>query len=97
MIGLAGGLVVSALLVVPVIAGSVRQRIFGGDGMDFAFPGLILPLLILAGLIWLLTWVMPRFNRGDPALALIRDRYARGEIDDAEYARLRDGLRRDLR
>ena len=97
VIGLVGGLLLSALLIAPAIIAVASREPFGGHGREFGFPGLILPLLVLAGLVWLVTWIAPRLGEGDVALALVRERYARGEIDDAEYARLREGLRREDR
>jgi uncharacterized membrane protein len=97
LIGLVGGLLLSALLIVPAIIAAVSGERFGADGREFGFPGLILPLLVLAGLVWLVTWIAPRLGGRDAAFALVRERYARGEIDDAEYARLREGLRHEHR
>jgi uncharacterized membrane protein len=92
-----GGLFVSALVIVPTALAAFRRQAFGPEGFDQAFPGPILPLLVLAGLIWLATWIAPRLRRGDPALALIRERYARGEINDADYERLKEGLQNGSR
>jgi uncharacterized membrane protein len=95
LIGLVGGLLLSVLLIVPAIIAAVSREPFGAGGHGYGFPGLILPLLVLAGLVWLVTGIAPRLGGRDAAFALVRERYARGEIDDAEYGRLREGLRRD--
>lgn len=59
---------------------------------------LIWPLLVLVGLA-LLGYVAFRLARGgtagrsSPARRILDERYARGEIDEDEYQRRRDGLR----
>lgn len=68
----------------------------GGFGMGL---GLLVPLLLVGLLVWLVTGGARRFGveRGvsasdDSALNILRERYARGEIDREEY----DARRRDL-
>ena len=62
-----------------------------GIGMMFmmlVFWGLIIVGLVL-GIRWLVT--QGRESRSDPALDILRQRYARGEIDQEEFeARKRD-------
>jgi putative membrane protein len=61
---------------------------FGMMLMMLAFWGLIIVGLVL-GLRWLLT--QGRESRSDTALDILRQRYARGEIDKEEFeARKRD-------
>jgi len=48
--------------------------------------------LVVAGLILGLRWLIQqgRPSRSDPALDILRQRYARGEIDREEFAKRRD-------
>lgn len=58
-------------------------------------------LVVLAAILWIV-WTMARrgglgsgpARREDGAEALLRERYARGEIDEATYRRMLDELRR---
>jgi len=56
----------------------------------------LVPLLLVVGLVFLLVdrFSTPRRqDEEDRALAILRERYARGEIDDEEYERLRAKLK----
>ena len=60
--------------------------IFGWMGPIFAFS-IIVPLVITAAVIGVVIWSIRRGvpPREDPAEAELKGRYARGEIDTAEY------------
>lgn len=92
--GLIGGLAVAVLLVIPTI---VRAIGFGGrfvPGGGFADPfGLLVPLVVIAGLAWLVLLAVPRLSRSGDALEILRRRFARGEISAEEYARVAEILR----
>ena len=71
--------------------------IFGWMGPIFAIS-LILPLVITGAVIGVIVWSIRRGMppRDDPAVAELKTRYARGEIDTAEYqVRLRALLEDD--
>jgi uncharacterized membrane protein len=55
--------------------------------------GWLIALVVIAGLIWLLFRHIPR-GTGDRAEAALRERYARGELDDGTYQRMLGELRR---
>jgi putative membrane protein len=51
--------------------------------------------LIIVGGVWLVLWairVSPRTFRPDNALAILKERFARGEIDQQEYEKRKDAL-----
>ena len=66
----------------------------GGGGMGW-FGGMFMMIfwvLILVGLIFLIKWLIQTTNRvksdvgnGNSALQILKERYARGEIDNAEF------------
>jgi putative membrane protein len=63
------------------------------------FYALIVTLVFLAiivvGGVWLVLWairVSPSRVRPDNALAILKERFARGEIDQQEYEKRRDAL-----
>ena len=66
----------------------------GGWGMGW-FGGMFMMIfwvLILVGLIFLIKWLIQTTNRvksdfgnGNSALQILKERYARGEIDNAEF------------
>jgi putative membrane protein len=75
----------------------------GGWGPGWAFFGLVHVLwwvLILIGLVALVRWTLvrgPRASRPpeeDRALAILRERYARGEIDKAQFEERKQDLAR---
>jgi uncharacterized membrane protein len=55
--------------------------------------GWFIALLVIAGLIWVLFRHIPT-GTGDRAEAALRERYARGELDDGTYQRMLGELRR---
>lgn len=61
----------------------------GGWGMGWAWFGLLHPawwlLLIVGAVLAVRTLFGGRAGRRDSALDILRERYARGEIDEAEY------------
>jgi putative membrane protein len=76
---------------------------FGWGGMLLMLVGTLLFLALLAILIWAMlrfasrntTPVLPYGNRepvGPSALEILRQRYARGEIDAATYEQMRERL-----
>lgn len=73
----------------------------GGWGPGWVFFGLVHVLwwvLILIGLVALVRWILvrgPRASRSpeeDRALAILRERYARGEIDKAQFEERKQDL-----
>ncbi|GEM_PF-6727401 len=67
-----------------------------GAGVWIAGLGFLLYLGLLVSLIalaWKLIRVIPRWRRPDNAMGLLRERYARGEIDDDEFGRRLAALR----
>ena len=64
-----------------------------GPGMGwFMLSHALWWVLIIVGLVWLVMWVSGRGPAGrgrtaseDRALTVLRERYARGEIDEAEF------------
>ena len=96
LLGLAGGLVLSILLALPLALRWTESR-FGFEGPPlilpvFPGPAALLPLLLIAAGVWLILWAVPHFRGTDPALNLLRDRYARGEITEADYRRMSETL-----
>ena len=71
----------------------------------FGFLGMLVPVLFLIGFIALVVWVITRiFPSGQqpPAKSheasaeeTLRQRYARGEIDEDEYEKSREVLRKE--
>lgn len=77
----------------------------GGGGLVIGLLVLVLLLLVIGGGIAAVVWFMgqgsqgtgqrsvPSPQREDEALAILRQRYARGEIDREEFERMREELR----
>ncbi len=72
-----------------------------GDMMGWMWLGGLVWLLLIAGGIALVVWAIARGTRGsspssreadDRAFAVLRERFARGEIDEAEYRERRRAL-----
>lgn len=63
---------------------------WGGWGMML---GWLIVLLVVAGLVWLLFRRVPG-GTGDPAEEALRERYARGELNDGTYQRMLEELHR---
>jgi uncharacterized membrane protein len=95
VIGAIAGVAVAALLIVPGIIRLLMRD--GGPGPFIVGPGFLFPLLFLAGLVWLVLWAVPRLSARDGALELLRERYARGELGEDDYARMMETLRHDRR
>ena len=61
----------------------------GGYGMGFGFGGFFMLLwwaLIIVGIVALVKWLgHPHSPGSDKALEILRERYARGEINDEEF------------
>jgi uncharacterized membrane protein len=55
--------------------------------MPFMFASLVVPLVITAVVIGVVVWAIRRNTppREDPAITELKARYARGEIDPAEF------------
>jgi putative membrane protein len=74
---------------------------FGGVGIIFMVLGWLIGLAFLAGYIWMFIKVL-RFNRlmkrgaieSKPALDIVNERYAKGEIDQKEYAKLSSDIKK---
>jgi len=67
-----------------------------GFGLWWIFPLVFgtLWLLLIGLLLWRLRWPDPRQGDGPDAVAVLRDRFARGEIDAEEYEQRRRLLER---
>jgi len=71
-------------------------KAFGGVGAVFAGLGWLLQLAFMVTLIvlaWRVSSILPRWGQPDEATRLLRERYARGEIDDDEFGRRLAALR----
>ena len=53
--------------------------------------GVIIPVVLVVAIGRM---IMAPFRREDPAVQILKDRFASGEIDEAEYLRLRSVLQR---
>jgi putative membrane protein len=56
---------------------------------------LVVFALIIVAAVWLVLWairVSPRTFRPDNALAILKERFARGEIDQQEYEKRKQAL-----
>jgi putative membrane protein len=66
------------------------ERRLAMHGFGFGWMGLY-SLIFLGGLVALLFWIVPRWRPGgsqeDRARAILRERFARGEIDQDEFER----------
>jgi putative membrane protein len=56
--------------------------------------GWIIPVVIVVGLVWLMIRLsrMTHGQRGDRALHILRERYAKGELSKEEFDRMRQEL-----
>ncbi len=72
---------------------------FGGGGLLMGFLGPVFWLLIIAGIILLVRYLWPTVGatagreREGSALEILRERYARGEIDQEEFTRRKQDLK----
>lgn len=78
---------------------------WAGKGGDFWGPWMLVPFFFWLGLIALVAWIVTRLfprRRGgsgtvatnrDPAEEILRERFARGDIEDDEYLRSLEILR----
>ncbi|MBI3993730.1 MAG: SHOCT domain-containing protein [Candidatus Lambdaproteobacteria bacterium] len=66
---------------------------FGGWGWGMGF-GWLIPLVIIGLVVWAVVTATRsgQSHRGDSALGILKERYARGEIDRETY----QAMRRDL-
>ena len=64
----------------------------GGCMTAMGVLGLVLALALLAGAVAVSSYLGRRAGREDRALAVLRERFARGEIDRAEYEERRTAL-----
>ena len=53
--------------------------------------GVVIPIVLIVAIGRL---ILAPFRREDPAVQILKDRFASGEIDEAEYLRLRSVLQR---
>jgi putative membrane protein len=72
-------------------------------GYGFGFFGLFWMLLVWAGIIWFIIWLVSRFSRNTgydqpekgvdkTPIDIVKERYAKGEISKKEF----DDMRKDL-
>lgn len=73
----------------------------GGFGGSFGFGGIFMILvwvLIIAGIVMLVKWLLTSYGAGgrsggrSNALDILKERYARGEIDEQEYQKRKRDL-----
>jgi len=98
----------AALIMSPVPSAFAQQhgqyadRMMGPGYHGFwgmGLPALLLWLLVVAGLVVLIRWVWqmttkktPSANPGQRALDILKERYAKGEIDKAAFDRIKKDL-----
>lgn len=61
---------------------------FGGIGWGMGFGGLFMLLFwgaVIVGVVVLVRWMLDQSKGGKSALRILQERYARGEIDKAEF------------
>jgi len=66
-------------------------------GHWYVLFGLLIYAIVIVLAVWLVLWairVAPRRIRPDNALAILNERFARGEIDQQEYETRKAALRR---
>lgn len=78
-----------------------------GDWNTFGWLWMLIPLLLWGGLLALIVWAVTRLfparnnerqeSRRESAEDILRNRFARGEIDAAEYESSLETLRREKR
>lgn len=68
---------------------------WGGGGWVIGLLALFFGVLVIAGIILLVRYLWPpeRGERADSALAILRERYARGEINQEEFEQRKKDLR----
>lgn len=66
---------------------------YGGWGFGMGF-GWLIPVVVIGLIVWVVMTVTrsQQFERGDRSLAILKERYARGEIDRDTF----EAMRRDL-
>jgi len=68
---------------------------FGGFGMIFGF---IFFIAIIVGIVFLIAWLVKRFGyatadkTGNRSLEILRERYAKGEINKEQYENMKKDL-----
>lgn len=79
----------------------MMDHMMGGWGV-FGLIGMLLNLLVLGGFLALIAWAVVRISssrrigdRENSAEDILRERFARGEMDAGEYRRSLEALRRD--
>lgn len=83
-----------------VLALQPRDRYDHMDGWGWMWLGGLLWLLVIAGIVALVAWLVVRASQSggaatrstDQARRILAERFARGEIDEEEYIRRRDLL-----
>ncbi len=101
LVALAGVVLVAVVLGALMMWSSPMMQMMEGTDMMSGMMGLgwLWMLLVLAFVVGVVVWAIGRLSpsdrgTGDQARRLLDERYARGEIDDDEYARRRDALGR---
>ena len=95
-----GGLVLLVLMGAVLVPGPLLP----GLGPPFDQPGslLVLPLFVAVGIVWFLATILRARSRDEKlrgsssAEQILRERYARGEMDRAQFAQMLNDLRSDL-
>lgn len=86
-------LVLGVLVVVPLL--TMGGGMMGGAGFGMLGGGMFLGPLLLIGLVILIVYGLPNGSErqsDNEALETLRERYARGEIDDEEFEKRRQLL-----
>ena len=68
---------------------------FGGTGWGMGFGGLLMLFFwgaVIIGAVVLVRWLLDQSKGGKSALQILQERYARGEIDKAEFEERKRGL-----
>lgn len=73
---------------------------YGGMGFGgFGILGMVVQIVVLIGIIWLVVYLVKHFSQGQAsdtrthnAQEIVAQRFARGEISEEEYKKMRDML-----
>jgi uncharacterized membrane protein len=96
-IGIVAGLVVVAIGAGIAVLSALVTGFGPGDVGAYNPLGILFPLAVIAGLVWLFLLLVPRMPRGgNDAIDVVRQRYARGEITEEQYVHMAEVLKREL-
>ena len=96
-IGIVAGLVVVAIGAGIAVLSALAAGFGPGEVGVYNPLGILFPLAVIAGLVWLFLLLVPRMPRGsNGAIDVLRQRYARGEITEEQYVHMVEVLKREL-